>query len=855
MSESTSGGRYEVFDFGDDEDFVQKESARIVRKFPKPVEPSPVTKYTFLKLFSKESTPTQKKTDVAPIDVGSSVPQETKIGRKGCMDDIYSRSQNNCPRQNPRSSRPVGYIVEEDEGERTVINSLSASTSGSSQSKSSCIVPSKEFDARGWKSDTRKRKVVVYPDSIMYGNISCTDSILTFKTNTIKLKGPFVDKNKETFCFEWSINILLKIESQWWQDVETAVIKLYFQSEDTVAFSCNGSLGVAVLMFTICDSSWFQGEEAIKLLASKYKALWNVIYEIDSVREENELLRTNSALDTDNCLSEEEACELLVFPKGEPDAVSISRSDIELLQPERFINDTIIDFYMKYLMTRIPHEERNRFYFFNSFFFRKLADLDTGSNNISERKEAFERVRKWTRDVDLFEKDYIFIPVNFSLHWSLIIICHPGELTNIKDDRMDKSSKVTCILHMDSLRGCHGGLKNLFESYLKEELRERLNVSTGVLDLKVSNIQFISLEVPRQQNAFDCGLFLLHYVERFLENPSFTFNPFKRTRSSTSFYRDWFPPAEVSCKRSHILALIHKLLHVDSDNNKEDDHIKLSSTVSPDCYQTKCGSNPEEMSRDIDVSEGKDPSSNESKRTGWLSPAPSLTKQVNAGAKSGSLVKEQAQEVTPELPDNIRHTISRFCSEVVEKFNDRIALYPNRNSRTVSGKENEPSTSYSTNMINLLKSSSSPVAVRLRGSLDPAVVELRDDEPGRQTADLIKGLNNSESNSTSSEDLEDLIVEDSEDEVLNVVSHPSSTTRILPSSSQGKNFVDCVAPDSESEDSSREGISEPEPMYKEKDVINIEDSSKSFKVIDLSKEADDDDANPPVKRRRRNLNR
>lgn len=37
----------------------------------------------------------------------------------------------------------------------------------------------------------------------------------------------------------------------------------------------------------------------------------------------------------------------VIYPKGDPDAVSISRRDIELLQPETFINDTIIDFYIK----------------------------------------------------------------------------------------------------------------------------------------------------------------------------------------------------------------------------------------------------------------------------------------------------------------------------------------------------------------------------------------------------------------------------------------------------------------------------------------------------------------------------
>lgn len=43
----------------------------------------------------------------------------------------------------------------------------------------------------------------------------------------------------------------------------------------------------------------------------------------------------------------DETMDEVIYPKGDPDAVSISMRDVELLQPETFINDTIIDFYIK----------------------------------------------------------------------------------------------------------------------------------------------------------------------------------------------------------------------------------------------------------------------------------------------------------------------------------------------------------------------------------------------------------------------------------------------------------------------------------------------------------------------------
>jgi sentrin-specific protease 7 len=81
------------------------------------------------------------------------------------------------------------------------------------------------------------------------------------------------------------------------------------------------------------------------------------------------------------------------------------------------------------LQSKLTAKDKERFYFFNSFFFSKLADDD-----MMHGKAAFARVKKWTRKVKLFDKDYLFIPVNQSLHWSLIIICHPGNIGGLSSE-------------------------------------------------------------------------------------------------------------------------------------------------------------------------------------------------------------------------------------------------------------------------------------------------------------------------------------------------------------------------------------------------------------------------------------
>ncbi|RRT42192.1 hypothetical protein BHE74_00035677 [Ensete ventricosum] len=90
----------------------------------------------------------------------------------------------------------------------------------------------------------------------------------------------------------------------------------------------------------------------------------------------------------------------------------------------------VILLYCLYLENKIQPDQKHRFHFFNSFFSRKLVGKDLGG--VSEGREAFLHVRRWTQKVNIFDKEYIFKPVNFSLHWSLLVICHPGEVANLE---------------------------------------------------------------------------------------------------------------------------------------------------------------------------------------------------------------------------------------------------------------------------------------------------------------------------------------------------------------------------------------------------------------------------------------
>ncbi|KDP41478.1 hypothetical protein JCGZ_15885 [Jatropha curcas] len=390
-------------------------------------------------------------------------------------------------------------------------------------------------------------------DYVFYRDNYCTGCLVTFSSDGIKISGMLSHGDEEIFRFERGIDDILHIESQQLQRYGAVIVKLDILSKDAV--QATNAYGVEQLEFAVVEPNWSGKLEEIVSVNVKYLALSTIVGDMEGRIDGRDLHRQRSYFPTFG-----EAVEDVVYPKGDSDAVSISKRDFDLLQPETFINDTIIDFYIKYLKNQIPPEEKLRFHFFNSFFFRKLADLDKDPSSASDGRAAFLRVHKWTRKVDIFGKDYVFIPVNFNLHWSLLVICHPGEVAGYNDKDLGNSLRVPCILHMDSIKGTHAGLKNLVQSYLWEEWKARQKETSEDLSSKFLNLRFVPLELPQQENSFDCGLFLLHYLELFLAEAPLNFSPFKINELSKFLNVDWFPPAEASLKRTLIQRLISGLL-------------------------------------------------------------------------------------------------------------------------------------------------------------------------------------------------------------------------------------------------------------------------------------------------------
>ncbi|XP_061571785.1 sentrin-specific protease 7-like [Cololabis saira] len=334
--------------------------------------------------------------------------------------------------------------------------------------------------------------------------------------------------------------------------------------------------------------------------------------------------------------------------------ISVSREDLVCLGDGQFLNDVIIDFYLKFLLLEgVSGPVADRSHVFSSFFFKQLsrrrAAGEGDAPSVPDRRTRHQRVKTWTRNVDIFTKDFLFVPVNqeFRSQWRfwfwrcwtyslvlvlvlellvlemldllvlgslfLVVVCFPGLEEVQKEDFQNPAgetlegpdraeaqvkdqnprnlkppgsidgsilgsnagsvsgsagsnagcvcrnvlssgcqrktvTKRPCILVMDSLKlSSHDNVCRLIRDYLQVEWEVRRTSSPRLFSSNA--VRSSSCSVPQQDNSSDCGVYLLQYVETFLQNPVVNFDlPLN--------LHTWFPRQRVRQKREEIRTLI-----------------------------------------------------------------------------------------------------------------------------------------------------------------------------------------------------------------------------------------------------------------------------------------------------------
>lgn len=308
---------------------------------------------------------------------------------------------------------------------------------------------------------------------------------------------------------------------------------------------------------------------------------------------------------------------LIVYPpppaKG---GLGVTREDLECLEYGEFLNDVIIDFYLKYLLLeKAPKHLAERTHIFSSFFYKCLTRTEKNSEGdpkVSAAQRRHKRVRTWTRHINIFNKDYIFVPVNEESHWYIAVICFPwleeavyeecpyqnslqsekgsentvtaSVLAFPEEEEMDANrnlfskggneiaasasvldagiSKISlssskrqickrpCILILDSLKaGSVQKTVQVLREYLEVEWEAKRKTRR---EFSKSTMVDFCPRVPKQDNSSDCGVYLLQYVESFFQNPIVNFE-------QPVHLEKWFPRQLIRSKREEIRDLILQL--------------------------------------------------------------------------------------------------------------------------------------------------------------------------------------------------------------------------------------------------------------------------------------------------------
>ena len=325
--------------------------------------------------------------------------------------------------------------------------------------------------------------------------------------------------------------------------------------------------------------------------------------------------------------------------RGKQKGIDIKMKDFKTLNSGGLINDGIINFYFKLIeeesITMNKNYINNSKYNYNkniknkinvlalkSFFYNMLSNNQNEelSNNFTYPESCSYAVTK----INIFKFKTLLVPICEKNHWSLIIVNNINTMHNIFDfvirtryktdyiyedlDSCDSNSSTEIypeIYYLDSYycndpRRINIILKYLFYEFQKVYLLKykidypQFNL-TNFIFTNYKKIQCYTPDVPKQDNKFDCGIFILLYTELFLYDPDFFLKyarDYKKLELFDNIYRsgennnvsnggskanknllkNWFSKNMINSKRKDIQCLIIELSNLQKKYSQFDEN-------------------------------------------------------------------------------------------------------------------------------------------------------------------------------------------------------------------------------------------------------------------------------------------
>ncbi|TMS09708.1 Sentrin-specific protease 5 [Larimichthys crocea] len=153
---------------------------------------------------------------------------------------------------------------------------------------------------------------------------------------------------------------------------------------------------------------------------------------------------------------------------------TLTLDDLSTLADQNWLNDQVMNMYGELIMESAHH----KVHFLNSFFHRQLMT------------KGYDGVKRWTKQVDLFSKGLLLVPIHLEVHWCLVTADVVKKKICLYDSQGNALLKVA---------------RNILK-YLMTEAKEKKQTA-----FESGWALSFDEKSPQQTNENDCGVFVLEY--------------------------------------------------------------------------------------------------------------------------------------------------------------------------------------------------------------------------------------------------------------------------------------------------------------------------------------------------------
>ena len=233
-------------------------------------------------------------------------------------------------------------------------------------------------------------------------------------------------------------------------------------------------------------------------------------------------------------------------PRRKQTSVDIQVKDEKTLNDGVFLNDGIVNFYLKIIEDEYTFGENkeNNVLVLKSYFYNFIANqqnLNLSTDNFTYPDScSFVKTK-----INVFSYKTVIIPTCENYHWSLIIVNDIDKMKNIFSEsslkafreqqnftglgigepvKEEENEDYPEIFYLDSFYDISQRRMLIILKYLFYEYQKIYNIDVNMHNYLLKNyykIECYNPDVPKQNNTYDCGIFLLMYAELFLYNPSY----------------------------------------------------------------------------------------------------------------------------------------------------------------------------------------------------------------------------------------------------------------------------------------------------------------------------------------------